>query len=82
MNDRGPYSILQSKSGSLESILHRAPWRYSFVDLSQSRRERGSEWMWGPVDALSWGSYPERFVPRDEYDGVLFIDTVHVPSYR
>jgi len=35
-----------------------------------------------PITGLSWGTQPERFVPRDEYDGVLFIDTAHVPNYR
>jgi erythromycin esterase len=81
-NNRTPYPIAQSRSGSLESILHRAPWRYSFVDFSQARRERGSDWMWKSITGLSWGRQPEVFVPRDEYDGVLFIDTVHIPNYR
>jgi erythromycin esterase len=82
LNNRTPYPIAQSRSGSLESILHRAPWRYSFVDFSQARRERGSDWMWKSITGLSWGRQPEPFVPRDEYDGVLFIDTVHIPNYR
>ena len=81
-NERQPYMITPSQSGSLESILHRAPWRYSFVDFSQTRRELGTEWMWKPITGLSWGTQPERFVPRDEYDGILFIDTVHPPMYR
>jgi erythromycin esterase len=82
MNNRAPYQVIQSRSGSLESILHRAPWRYSFVDFSQGKRERGSEWVWKPITGLSWGTNRERFVPRDEYDGVLFIDMVHIPNYR
>lgn len=81
-NNRRPYPIVQSRPGSLESILHRAPWRYSFVDFSRARRERGSEWIWKPITGLSWGLNAERFVPRDEYDGVLFVDTVHPPIYR
>ena len=82
MNNRVPYPIVQARSGRFESILHRAPWRYSFVDFSQAKRERGSEWIFTPITGLSWGTNPERFIPRDEYDGVLFIDTVHVPNYR
>ena len=82
LNNRRPYPIAQSRSGSLESILHQAPWRYSFVDFSQAKRERGSDWMWKPISALSWGTQPEVLVPRNEYDGVLFIDTVHLPNYR
>lgn len=82
LNTRRPYPIAHSQSGSLESILHQAPWRYSFVDFSQVKREPGSDWMRKPITGLSWGTRPERFVPRDEYDGVLFIDTVHIPHYR
>lgn len=82
LNNRRPYPIAQSRSGSLESILHRAPWRYSFVDFSQAKRERGSDWIWKPISGLSWGTVSEQFVPRDEYDGMLFIDTVHIPNYR
>jgi len=62
--------------------LHRAPWRYSFVDFSQAIKARGNEWMWNRLTGLSWGKTVELFVPRDEYDGVLFIDKVHVPTYR
>jgi erythromycin esterase len=81
-NDRRPYPIAQARSGSLESIMHRAPWRYSFVDFSRATRQRGSEWMWTPINAFSWGTTPERLILRNEYDGVLFIDTVHLPVYR
>jgi erythromycin esterase len=82
MNNRVVYPITQATAGTFESILHRAPWRYSFVDFSQAKRERGSEWIFRPITGLSWGTNRERFVPRDEYDGVLFIDLVHAPSYR
>jgi erythromycin esterase len=81
-NDKTPYPIAQSRSGSFESILHQAPWRYSFVDFSRAKRDRGSEWIWRAVNALEWGRGLERLVPRSEYDGVLFIDTVHPPHYR
>ena len=53
----------------------------SFVDLSKAKREKGSEWMWRSISGLAWGLNPELFVPRDEYDGIVFIDTVHVPVY-
>jgi len=82
MNDRRPYPIARSRTGSFESILHQAPWRYAYVDFSRTKRDRGSEWMWNRITGLSWGTQPEQFVPRDEYDGVLFIDTVHGPRYR
>jgi erythromycin esterase-like protein len=81
-NLRIPYPIRQAPTGSLESILHQAPWRYSFFDFSQAKRERGSEWMWSAIDAREMGTHPTRLVPRAAYDAVLFIDTAHPPSYR
>lgn len=80
-NDRRPYAVAFSRTGTLESILHRAPWRYSFVDFSTARREPGSEWMWQPLKGLASGVVPQEFIPRDEYDGILFVDTVHPPRY-
>lgn len=81
-NDRSPMVVAPSAAGNLESILHQAPWKYSFVDFSRAKREPGTEWMWQPIIGLSWGMTPERFVPRNEYDAVLFIDLVHPPRYR
>ncbi|MEP6781410.1 MAG: erythromycin esterase family protein [Gemmatimonadaceae bacterium] len=80
-NNRVVYPIARMKSGSLESILHAAPWRYSLVDFSKAKREPGSEWMWSTLTAMSWGMNPENMTPRGEYDGVLFIDTTHPPKY-
>jgi erythromycin esterase len=81
-NDRGPYKIAPMQPGSFEAILHAAPWRYAFLDFSRAKHAPGSEWLWQPLTAMDWGNRAERMVPRDEYDGVLFIDTVHLPRYR
>jgi erythromycin esterase len=79
---RAPYRVGQPRAGGLEAILHQAPWRYSFVDFSSAKRERGSEWMWSALDALEMGRQADRIVPRNAYDAVLFIDEVHPPTYR
>jgi len=81
-NTRALYHVRPPSGGSLESILHQAPWRYSFVDFANAKRERGSEWIWSAIDALELGTTPDRIVPRDTYDAVLFIDEVHPPAYR
>lgn len=80
-NDRSPYAIATMRTGGLESILHRAPARYSFVDFSQAPRGPGTEWMWTRITGMDWGTQPLAMVPRDEYDGVLFVDTTHPPHY-
>jgi erythromycin esterase len=80
-NNRMVYSIPRPAPGSLESILHRAPWRYSFVDLSRAERQPGTEWMFRRVSAREWGLRPQTLLPRDEYDAILFVDQTWPPQY-
>jgi erythromycin esterase len=81
LNTRTVYAVMPATTGSLESILHRAPWRYSFVDLSKPKRTRGTEWIFQKIPAKEWGVTPQLIVPRDEYDGILFVDRVWPPQY-
>lgn len=74
------YDIFPTPPGSLESVLYRARRKHLFVDLAGAARSGGSEWMFVPVIARSSGANEERMVPRDQYDGVLFIDHVRPPS--
>jgi erythromycin esterase len=80
-NDGKPYSVARMPAGGLESILHAAPWRYSYVDLSRATSGSGTSWMFQRIPSMSWGTQNDPLVPRDEYDGLLFIDTVHPPTY-
>jgi erythromycin esterase len=76
-----PIQVTPAARGTLESILHGAPWRYTFVDLSRVEPRPGNEWMFREITAKSWGVNPDRIVPRREYDGILFIDTTWPPRY-
>jgi len=82
MNDRTVYPVSRVMPGSLEAILHRAPWRYAFVDLAGASPGPGTAWMFRRLPAKQWGRTPELIVPRDEYDGLLFIDRTWPPQYR
>jgi erythromycin esterase len=37
--------------------------------------------MFRRITAKQWGTQSEQIIPRDEYDGILFVDTVHPPHY-
>lgn len=80
-NNRVPYAITPVTEGSLESILHRSPWRYSFIDISRVNIEPGTEWMARRIPMKEWGVRSQPLVPRDEYDGIIFIDRVWPPKY-
>ncbi|HEU4562145.1 MAG TPA: erythromycin esterase family protein [Longimicrobium sp.] len=76
-----PRAVTRATPGSLESILHGAPWRYAFVDLSRAQPGPGAEWMVRRIAGKWWGTTPEPIVPRRDYDGILFIDTTWPPEY-
>ena len=80
-NSRKVYRVQAAGSGTLEAILHRSPWKYTFVDLSQAKSEPGTAWMRQSLNAREWGTNPMKIVPREEYDGLLFIDTTWPPDY-
>jgi erythromycin esterase len=80
-NARVVYQVTPVAAGSLEAVLHRAPWRYTFVDLAGAAQEAGTSWMFRGIPAKQWGMTPEVIVPREEYDGILFIDTTWPPQY-
>lgn len=66
---------------SIEAILHLAGRDNLFVDLKGQVPNVGNAWMFTPRQALYWGMFPETFIPRNQYDGLLWIDTVSPPDY-
>jgi len=75
------YQITPAISGSLESIFYRIRKKFSFVDLSRQEFSAGTSWMFEPITVKSWGLHDFSIVLRDEYSGILFIDTVSPPDY-
>jgi erythromycin esterase len=81
-NGRNVYTIpLPHPAGSLESILHGARRRWTFVDLSAPADGPGTSWMFQPIMSRSWGVNDEVITPRAFYDGVLFVHTTAAPEY-
>jgi len=80
-NSREIYDVYPTLQGSLEGIMYRARKKYVFVDMLGESDEPGNSWMFDAISAKSWGVSGVRMVPRDQYDAILFIDTVHPPHY-
>jgi len=40
-----------------------------------------SQWLWDSIGALDWRTVPYTMVIRDQYYGILFIDTTNPPKY-
>ncbi|MGE7986636.1 erythromycin esterase family protein [Lysinibacillus fusiformis] len=74
-------AVLPPIKGSIEDIVSSSNKPYTFIDLRNRQNERGNSWMYEPRLSYSWGVIQESLVPRDQYDGILLIDTVNKPTY-
>ncbi|MCH5585651.1 erythromycin esterase family protein [Shimazuella sp. AN120528] len=82
LNDRKPLKVQYPHPiGTVESILSKAGYPNLFVDLSRAKKREETSWMYTKRGILDWGGWDEQLVPKDQYDGILFIDQVHMPHY-
>ena len=72
---------LPTTSNSLESILYHARKKYLFTDLLNQTYNQGNAWMFYPINAKSSGIANEEMIIKNEYDGIIFIDSSSVPDY-
>ncbi|MFQ5601053.1 MAG: erythromycin esterase family protein [Candidatus Krumholzibacteriia bacterium] len=80
-NDGQVYDIQPASPGSIEAIFYRVRKMYVFVDMLRQIRVEGNAWMFERTLAKTWGWNDLRMVPRDQYDAIVFIDTVNPPAY-
>lgn len=72
---------LPHRPGSLEDILGKGDGPARFIDLKHQKWNEATAWMYSPRTAKAWGVLEETMIPRDQYDGILFIQNLH-PSKR
>jgi erythromycin esterase len=46
------------------------------VDMLYEDENAGNSWMFRETVAKYWGTMPHRMILRNQYDGILFVDTV------
>ncbi len=80
-NDRRVYTIAQAPARSVEGLAHSTGASYVFFDLAHAPASEGAAWTSQPFAARDWGNVTLTLIPRDQYDGVLVIDSVHPPQY-
>lgn len=81
-NNRQVYTLTGVSTGSLESIAHRALKQTTFIDLrAHKTRTNGNAWMFDRIKAKDWGNDELYMILREQYDGILFFDTVSPPQY-
>jgi erythromycin esterase len=81
-NARAVYTINPAAENSMEWIMASAGSPFLFMDFLKQERNAGNSWMFESTPQREWGREPAfGMVPRDQYDGILFIDSVRSPSY-
>lgn len=80
-NGRTIYPIQRALPGSLEAVMYHTRKQWTFVDMLSQSRNTGNAWMFNPIPIKEWGKNDYRFTPRNQFDGILFIDTVNPPAY-
>ena len=80
-NDRVVYPINRSRSNSMEWVMANAGPAALFMDFLHQSASDGNRWMFQPTFQRDWGTNGFTMVPREQYDGVLFIDSVKSPAY-
>ncbi|MCX6559890.1 MAG: erythromycin esterase family protein [Candidatus Aminicenantes bacterium] len=80
-NDRTPYALTPPRDNGLEAILLAAGPGALMVDLAGARPNRLNTWMSSLLPAKDWGFRDTALVPRERFDGLLFIRDVHRPDY-
>ncbi|HYB93958.1 MAG TPA: erythromycin esterase family protein [Vicinamibacterales bacterium] len=81
MNNRVVYPINPAQANTMEWVMAQTGSAVLFMDFLHQRRVDGNSWMFEPTRQREWGTNSFTMVPRDQYDGVLFIDTVKAPAY-
>ena len=81
MNNRTIYTIYPAPDNILEGYLHAAGEPYFFLDLLHLDQATAPAWIFGQTMARSWGYNMTTFIPREQYDGLLYIERVHSPQY-
>ena len=84
---RTVFTIDPAEPGTMERLLSDAGASRLFVDMLNEPAHDGTRWMYEPMlsrDASISGPQamlPVLIVPRDQYDGLLFIDRVSAPRF-
>ncbi len=80
-NNRSVYAIQPAQAASMEGVLAAVGPPNLFVDFLHQTRQDGNTWLFDRIVTREWGTSDVTMVPRDQYDGVLYIDAVTPPRY-
>ncbi len=80
-NDREVIEVPEAETGSLESILYRTRRKHCFVEMRGQSPVQGNSWMFQRIQVNEWDTGTLSMAPANQYDGIVFVDTVSPPDY-
>ncbi|MCY7484218.1 erythromycin esterase family protein [Paenibacillus alvei] len=75
------FDVLPPMPHSVEEIMSSFGKSFSFIDMSHAPAVPGTTWMLQPLTSYVTGISPISSIPREQYDGILFINEVTPPTY-
>ncbi len=82
MNNRQVYAIEDPPEGSMSAVLEQIGWRALYLDVAAAPSGRAAAWLDAPINVRSWGRRGRPMTLREQYDALIYIDTVQEPIYR
>lgn len=84
------FDIKPMPKGSLEHLMMQSGYKIAFADLSKHKSpNQNNSWMFKPIYAAEDGMTSEiispnamRFVPKEQYDGIIVFDKVKAPTTK
>jgi erythromycin esterase len=81
-NNKTIYDLTPPLDNSLEAICNEAIGDFTFTGMLHQTQVDGNSWMFSTIPSKWWGYYDDReFIPRDQFDAILFVKEVHPPDY-
>lgn len=80
-NNRSTYVLWPPVENSVEAIFYQTRCKYVFIDMLGEQQDEGNAWMFGLTPVKTWGTKNLVMKPRNQYDAIVFIDTVNPPDY-
>ncbi|UHA75921.1 erythromycin esterase family protein [Paenibacillus sp. 481] len=73
--------VLPPMPHSIEEVMKGAGHPYSFIDLKSQTLVPENTWINQPMFSYVDGTMPVISVPKEQYDGILYIDHTNAPTY-
>ncbi len=82
-NDRSVMPVYSDhKVNSVEYLLHQPGYPVSFLNIDIVDDENNTYWWNSEATSKSLGQYEEKYIPSEQYDGLILIEEANYPSYR